>query len=94
MKKYYLFSTMCDNADAFLNETLNKLSNSEITINCAMQNLKMVESYNEDREPFFEDADLTKETKHDFVESIAKITNTSEDSVWNIYDQIYNETII
>lgn len=92
--EHYLFSTMCDNADSFLNETLNKLSNKEITTTCAIQNLKMVESYSDSREAFFVDADLTKETKNDFIEAMSKIANVSEDSVWNIYDQVYNETII
>lgn len=92
--KYHFFSTLCNKADNFLDETLDHLNKGQITTTQAIQNLKMVESYDPEGEPYFEGVDMTKETKYEFIEYISNITSTPVDSVWDIYDQVYNETII
>ncbi len=88
---YHLFSTLCNDADAFLDNTLISLSKGDISIYHAMTNLKKIEEYDVLGEPFFRNADMTKETKYEFVECICRITNSDENSIWDIYDSVYNQ---
>lgn len=83
------FSTLCKDADRFISQTLYDLIDDKITIENAFENLKKVESYDENNIPYFPGADMTKETKYDFVENVAIIKDIDEDTVWNIYDKIY-----
>jgi len=98
--KYHFFSTLCDEADAYLNQTLNDFANKQINITQAIKNLRSVECYDENGQALFPDADMTKETKYEFIENLAKISSdmmgvtVSEDTIWDIYDQVYNETFI
>lgn len=85
-----MFSTLSDEADLFLEETLIKLRKGDITKRDAIENLSKLECENS----IFKDVDMTKETKHDFIEHIANITNVKEDDVWDIYDNVYNEIFI
>ena len=89
MTQYNLFSTLSTDADKFLNDTLIKVSTNEIDIRTALDNLIKVESYDSNGKPYFKDADLVKETKHDFVYNISLITNKSEDDIWDIYDSLF-----
>ncbi len=50
----------------------------------------LVEDCDVNKNLYFPDADMTKETKYEFVENVSKITNTDEDSVWEVYDDVYN----
>ena len=98
--KYHFFSTLCDEADSYLNQTLNDYADKQISITQAIKNLKRVECYDENGKALFPDADMTKETKHEFIENLAVISTKmlgapiSEDNIWDIYDQVYNETFI
>lgn len=49
-----------------------------------------VEDCDVNKNIYFPDADMTKETKYEFVENVSKITNTDEDSVCEVYDDVYN----
>lgn len=86
---YYIFSTLSTEADKFLNDTLIKVSTNEIDIRTALENLVKVESYDTNGKPYFEDADLVKETKYDFVYNLSEITKEDEDSIWDIYDSLF-----
>lgn len=86
---YYIFSTLSTEADKFLNDTLIKVSTNEIDIRTALENLVKVESYDTNGKPYFEDADLVKETKYDFVSNLSEITKEDEDSIWDIYDSLF-----
>lgn len=87
--KYHFFSTLCNSADNFIDTTLDQLSKDEITLEQAFKNLQKIESYDENEKPYFPDADMTTETKHEFVENICAIKNMDEDSVWDVYDKVY-----
>lgn len=86
---YHIFSTLSDKADKYLDYTLNLLGSSEITIEDAIKNLKTIEKFDNEGKPYFPGADMTKETKYDFIEHICKITDKEEDEVWEIFAQIY-----
>ena len=88
---YHIFSTLSDKADKHLEYTLNLLASGELTIENAIRNLKLIECYDKENKPYFPDADMTKETKYDFIEYICKITNKEEDEVWEIFDKVYYE---
>lgn len=87
--KYNFFSTLCNDADKHIDTTLSQLESGQITIKQAFENLLKVEDCDENKKPYFPDADMTKETKYEFVENVSKITNTDEDDVWEVYDDVY-----
>jgi hypothetical protein len=87
--KIHFFSTLCNDADMFIFQTLYDLIDNKITVENAFENLKKVESYDENDIPYFPEADMTKETKHDFVENVVLITEIDEDTIWSIYDRIF-----
>ena len=87
--KYHFFSTLCNTADNFIDTTLDQLSKNEITIEQAFQNLQKVEGYDENDRPYFPDADMTTETKYEFVENVCTIKNIDEDTAWDVYDKVY-----
>ncbi len=88
---YHIFSTLSDKADKHLEYTLNLLQIGELSIEDAIRNLRLIERYDKNNEPYFPEADMTKETKYDFIEQICRITNKDEDSVWEIFDKVYYE---
>lgn len=85
----HFFSTLCKTADRFITQILQDLIDNKITVEQAFQNLKKVESYDENNNPYFPRADMTKETKFDFVECVSSIKGIAEDEVWEVYDKVY-----
>ena len=89
--KYKFFTTDCRLADNFLDDTLSRVENGLIDLEQAFKNLQKLETVGDDGEPNFPDSDLVKETIYDLVENLSKITNKSQDEVWEVYDFVYND---
>ena len=87
---YIIATTFNKKLDWFIQEALIKYSKNEYTEKQVIQSLVDGESYDEDGEPLFPDADMTKETKYDVVETMVSISGKSEDDIWVIYDEVYD----
>ena len=88
--RYHFFSTLDPDADSFINDSLNQLRTNKITPKQVFKNLKKVESYDSNNNPYFPEADMTKEVKYDVVENMVKISGMTDSELWDIYDEVYN----